>query len=244
VIQALNKCSDWLQNILTMILETFQCLIHNSDKLVCLSEYAYQPGWVYFFLVVMMLLSAIGLPLPEEVTLVSVGILAYMGANPDKFPPPFPGAPYVNPTTAAIVAFLAVFLSDFLIYLIGRFFGVKIFDWGPVKKFITPESRIKIESWTNKYGALACGIFRFTPGLRFPGHLACGMVKFPAWKFALVDGIAAAISVPTQILLLAHFGEHILGAFKQFKFVIFILLVVGGAIYLYKKWKSPKEILP
>ena len=74
----------------------------------------------------MMLLSAVGLPLPEEVTLVSVGILAYMGANPDKFPPPFPGAPYVNATTAAAVAFLAVFLSDFLIYCIGRFFGVKI----------------------------------------------------------------------------------------------------------------------
>jgi membrane protein DedA with SNARE-associated domain len=220
-----------------MISETFSCLIHNSDKLTCLVDYAYQPAWVYFFLVLMMLLSSIGLPIPEEVTLVSVGILAYMGANPDKFPPPYPGATYVHAPTAAALAFCAVLCSDFLIYSFGRFFGVKIFDWPPVKKIITEESRLKIENWTRKYGALACGIFRFTPGLRFPGHLACGMVKFPAWQFGLVDGIAALISVPTQILLLAHFGDEILGAFKQFKFIILVLLLVGAIVYFYKIWK-------
>ena len=239
-IQALNFLPEPIHTCQIMISETVTCLIHNSDKLICLADYAYQPMWVYFFLVIMMLLSSVGLPLPEEVTLVSVGILAYMGANPDKYPPPYVGAPYVHATTAAIAAFAAVLCSDFLIYCFGRFFGVKIFNWGPIKKVITPESRKKIERWTRKYGALACGIFRFTPGLRFPGHLACGMVKFPAWQFALVDGLAALISVPTQILLLAHFGEQILGVFKQFKFVILILLIFGGAIYMYKKWKAAK----
>ncbi len=221
-----------------MITDTLNCLIQNSDKLVCLTPYAYEPTWVYFFLIVMMLLSAVGLPIPEEVTLVSVGILAYMGANPDKFPPPFEGAPFVHATTAAVVAFFAVFLSDFLIYGIGRMFGNRVFNWGPIKKVITAESRERIERWTNKYGALACGIFRFTPGIRFPGHLACGMVKFPAWKFGLVDGIAALISVPTQILLLAHYGEHILGAFKKFKFIILILLAILAIVYFYKKYKQ------
>ena len=218
-----------------MIQETVQCLFDHADKLVCLTPYAYEPMWVYFFLVTMMLLSAVGLPLPEEVTLVSIGILAYMGANPDKYPPPFPGAPFVHPTTAAIVAFFAVYCSDFLIYGIGRFFGNRVFQWGPVKKFITIETRIKIEEWTRKYGSLACGIFRFTPGIRFPGHLACGMVKFPAWKFGLIDGIAALISVPTQILILAHYGEPILGALKKFKFVFLIILVIACIFYVYRK---------
>lgn len=224
-----------------MIQETMQCLFDNADKLTCLAPYAYEPGWIYFFLVVMMLLSSVGLPLPEEVTLVSVGILAYMGANPDKYPPPFPGAPYVHPTTAAIVAFFAVFLSDFLIYGIGRFFGSKVFEWGPVKRVISSEGRQKIEKWTHKYGALACGIFRFTPGLRFPGHLACGMVKFPAWKFALVDGLAAMISVPTQILILAHYGEDILGVLRKFKFVVLGLALVLLVVYLFMKWRSSKK---
>ncbi|MFN3696420.1 MAG: DedA family protein [Pseudobdellovibrio sp.] len=224
-----------------MLQETLHCLISNADKLSCLAPYAYEPGWIYFFLVVMMLLSSVGLPLPEEVTLVSVGILAYMGANPDKYPPPFPGAPYVHPTTAAIVAFCAVFCSDFLIYGIGRFFGPKVFEWAPVKKVISSEVRRRIENWTQKYGALACGIFRFTPGIRFPGHLACGMVRFPAWKFAVVDGIAALISVPTQILILAHYGESILGALKQLKYVILGFLFIFACFYVYKKWQESKK---
>jgi membrane protein DedA with SNARE-associated domain len=190
----------------------------------------------------MMLLSAVGLPFPEEVTLVSVGILAYIGEHPDLYPPPYPGAPHINPTTAAIVAFFAVFLSDFIIYAIGRYFGPKVFEWGPVKRVISVDSRKKIEAWTGKYGALACGIFRFTPGLRFPGHLACGMVKFPAWKFALVDGFAALISVPTQILLFAHYGEEIYGAFQKVKYFVFAALAIFAVIYVYKKWTSRKEI--
>lgn len=220
-----------------------QCLFDNADKLTCLIPYAYEPGWVYFFLVMMMLLSSVGLPLPEEVTLVSVGILAYMGANPDKYPPPFPGAPFVHPTTAAMVAFLAVFGSDFLIYWIGRFFGTRVFEWAPVKRVISGEVRLKIEKWTHKYGSLACGIFRFTPGLRFPGHLACGMVKFSPWKFALVDGLAALISVPTQILILAHYGEPILEGLREFKFIVLGLGVTALVVYLFMKWRDSRKSL-
>lgn len=216
------------------------CLWHSKDSLVCLTPYAYEPMWVYTFTVIMMLLSAVGLPLPEEATLVSVGILAYMGAHPDKYPPPFLGAPHVDAHTAAIVAFFAVFIADFWIYGMGRFFGRKIFDWKPIKNVLSEENRIRIEEWTHKYGAYACGIFRFTPGIRFPGHLACGMLKFSAWKFALIDGIAAAISVPTQILLLAYYGDEILKLLKQFKIALLIILIIVGAYLLYKKYSNKK----
>ena len=212
------------------------CLWHSKDTLACLVPYAYEPTWIYTFLIVMMLLSAVGLPLPEEATLVSVGLLAYMGSNPDIYPPPFEGAPHVHPHTAAIVAFLAVFLSDFLIYSIGRFFGRRIFDWEPVKAVLSEENRTKIEEWTQKYGAYACGIFRFTPGLRFPGHLACGMLRFPAWKFGLIDGAAALFSVPTQILLIAYYGDTILKFLKQFKIVLLCLILIAVGYLLYKKY--------
>ena len=221
-----------------------QCLWASKQTLTCLTPYAYEPTWIYTFLIVMMLLSAVGLPFPEEATLVSVGVLAYMGMNPDQFPPPFPGAPHVNPKHAAAVAFLAVFFSDFLIYGIGRFFGRRIFELKPLKAILSAENRVRIENWTHKYGAYACGIFRFTPGVRFPGHLACGMLKFPVWKFALIDGIAALISVPTQILLLAHYGEPILKFLKQFKIVVLCLLAILLCIFLYKKYltKRPQTL--
>ncbi len=109
-----------------------------------------------------------------------------------------------------------------------------------MRAVLSEENRLRIESWTHKYGAYACGIFRFTPGIRFPGHLACGMLKFPMWKFAVIDGVAALISVPTQILLLAHYGETILKFLKQFKLVVLAILLVVLLVFLYKKFMAKR----
>ena len=203
-----------------------------------LSQYAYQPELVYVALVAMMLMSALGLPLPEEVTLVSVGILAFMGANPQHFPPPFEGAPVVNMHTAAAVAVFAVFGSDFLIYMIGRIWGRRILNKPFMKKIISPEMMNKVEIWTKKYGAYACGVFRFTPGVRFPGHLASGMMHFPIWKFILIDGIAVLISVPTQIYLLAIYGEPIIKRLHQFKMFLFGAIGLVLVAFIAKKIKN------
>ncbi len=182
-----------------------------------------------------MLLSSVGFPLPEEVTLISVGLIANIGMHPDRFPPPYEGATAVDPVTAAIVAFLVVVFCDTLIYSIGRFFGRRVLSWKPVQSVLSAEAMSKVESWTHKYGAYACGIFRFTPGVRFPGHIACGMMRFSIWKFVAIDSIAAAISVPTQIYLVAIYGESILAALKKVKLFLFVALF-GFAIYIGWKW--------
>lgn len=203
-----------------------------------MSQFAYQPNMVYAAIIGMMLLSSVGLPLPEEVTLVSVGILAFMGAHPHLFPPPYEGAPVVNVHTAAIIAFLAVYGGDFIIYCIGRVFGRKLLNRPFVKRIISDEMMNRVQDWTKKYGAYACGIFRFTPGIRFPGHLACGILRYPIWKFLLIDGIAAGISVPTQIYLLAHYGEPILEKMRQFKIVLLGVILLVGIYFLIKKIRS------
>jgi membrane protein DedA with SNARE-associated domain len=203
---------------------------------VWMSQFAYEPHLVYAALVVMMLLSAIGVPLPEEVTLLSVGLLAYFGTHPDLYPPPYTGAPSVNPEVAMIVASVAVLGADFLIFAIGRKFGRAILKKPWMSRFFPESSRQKIELWTQKYGSYTCAIFRFTPGLRFPGHLAFGMMSFPAWKFLVIDGIAVLVSVPTQIYLMATYGETVLLYLKKFKIVIFSLVGLFVVYLLLKKW--------
>lgn len=203
-----------------------------------MSQFAYQPMTVYAALVGMMMLSAVGFPIPEELTLISVGILAFMGAHPQHFPPPYAGAPVVSVHTASIIAFTAVVGADFLIYVIGRVFGRKLLYHPRVRRFFPEDMMRRVEEWTHKYGAYACGIFRFTPGLRFPGHLACGMLQYPAWKFLLIDGIAALISVPTQIYLLAHYGEPILMKLRQFKIVLFSVIGVLIIYFVIKKLRQ------
>lgn len=207
-----------------------------------LAQFAYQPEMVYTLLVSMMVLSSFGLPIPEEVTLLSVGLIAYMGAHPEVYPPPYPGAPVVNPIALAAAASIVVFCTDFLIYTIGRIWGRKLITHPFMARFFSPALLEKAESFTRKYGMLATGIFRFTPGVRFPGHLLCGILKFSPFKFAFVDSIAVLISVPTQVLLLAYYGEHIMGALKQFKTVVFsvmgILLIAFIAIKLRHRYRN------
>src|SRR4051812_6496060 len=91
-----------------------------------LAQYAYQPWVVYLAMFAMMIASGFGFPLPEEVTIVSVAILAYMGANPDLFPPPYPSAPVINGYEAALIVSIAVIFSDILVFFIGRTSGRKL----------------------------------------------------------------------------------------------------------------------
>jgi membrane protein DedA with SNARE-associated domain len=207
-----------------------------------LSVYAYQPWVIYSLVILMMYLSSFGLPLPEEVTLLSAGFIAFMGSRPDLFPPPDGAGAAVDPYVLAFVASFAVASSDFLIYFIGRIWGSKALETKLSRRFINPARQEKIEKFTKKYGALAVGIFRFTPGLRFAGHLLCGAFKLPSWKFIIVDSFAVLISVPTQILLIAFYGEEIFGFLKTFKLVIFSVLGVVGIFYFLRKWKQSPEL--
>ncbi|MFN3202834.1 MAG: DedA family protein [Bradymonadia bacterium] len=199
--------------------------IFDPDALMAFFQgLAYQPMKVYLILIGLMTASSFGLPVPEEVTLVSVGLVAYLGMNPDPAHPPPPGAESVDLTTLAIVAFLAVLLSDVLIYLLGRFFGKKLLASKFFDRHIGQARFDKVQGWFDKYGHWTPGLFRFTPGVRFPGHMSCGMLGVPLWKFLAVDGTAALISVPTQVVLVALYGEVVLENIKEFKIWFFSIL--------------------
>ena len=199
------------------------------------AEYAYQPALVYTFIVLFMTASSFGLPIPEEMTLVSAGLVAYMASHPAKFPPPTPEAEGVNLVILCVVCFFAVLGSDILIYTLGKFFGKKLIRTDFFNNRIGQERFNKINKIFQKYSFWACGLFRFTPGVRFPGHLSCGLMGIPFWKFVLVDGLAALISVPTQVYFVAMYGEIILDKIKEFKMYLFGVLAILVCFWLIKK---------
>ncbi len=202
-----------------------------------LSQYAYEPVKVYLGVFFMMLASGFGFPLPEEVQIISVGILAYMGANPHLFPPPYPGAPVVGGYEAAFFVSLSVIFADNLVFWIGRTFGRRLMKIERLKFLFDSHIMTKIQQYAHKYGVYAAFVFRFTPGLRFPAHIFLGMSHFSASAFFLVDALAVAISVPTQILLVYHFGEPFLGTLYKFKsyvvvaFVLLALYLIGRRVW-------------
>ncbi len=197
-----------------------------------LSGFAYYPLELYGLIFLFMLLSGFGLPIPEEIVLVTSGLIAYAGSRPDLYPVPHAGAAVVDTTTLAIVCLASVLFSDMVVFVLGRVFGQRIAKSKRFGKYVDPRQNPKLGELRRKYGAWACGIFRFTPGIRFPGHLSCGVMRIPYWKFLLIDGTAALISVPTQVILVAIYGEVMLGYLKQFKIVLFSVLAIVGTIYL------------
>lgn len=205
-------------------------------------NYAYQPYMVYAGIFLIMYASSFGLPLPEEIIIISAGVVAHIAAHPDIYPPPEVGAQGVNLYFTATLCFLAVFTSDLLIYGLGRTFGSRLLTKPWFKRMIGPELLKKVMGWMGRYGFWASGIFRFTPGLRFPGHLACGMTKVPLSRFILIDGGAALLSVPTQIILIGLYGRDVVQYFKEFKFGLLGILALILIIFLLKKYFTKSVI--
>lgn len=209
------------------------------------ASYAYRPDFVYLLILIMMTASSFGLPIPEEVTLVSAGLVGHMSLHPDLYPPPSADAAGVQLWLLCVVCFLAVLGSDLLIYLLGKYFGRRIVEGAFFQKHVGQDRLDKISRLFEKHGHIASGFFRFTPGVRFPGHLSCGIMGVPIWKFILIDGTAALISVPTQVLLVAYYGQIVVEQLRQVKIVAAIIVALiflfFSMRFLFRRWQATRN---
>src|SRR5256885_765736 len=95
------------------------------DHLVSASA---SPSTVYYSLTGVLLLCGLGLPIPEDFTLISAGELAYKGV--------------INVHTAFFVCFGAVLAGDTLAFLLGRYFGPRVLASWLFRRFFTPKKQI------------------------------------------------------------------------------------------------------
>ena len=183
---------------------------------------AYDPFLFYGLIILLMTLATFGFPVSEEIVIISASLAMYMGAHPELYPPPVDSAGLI-PVSAlgtASVCFLSVFLSDVFVYAIGFIFRDKIIN-NPIFKKLVPEKRKKrIDLWMHKYGYFASGMFRFTPGLRFFGYLTCGAARIPIHKFIIINGSTALLVVPSQVLVIAFYGEKIIAHIEQLALIM------------------------
>lgn len=199
-----------------------------------LQSVSHSPWLIFSLLFLIMYASSFGLPLPEEVTLLTLGFLVFISNSPD----PETGIirdNQLNIHVAAWLAFVAVFSSDFLVYSLGRKFGSRILSLPLLNKLAQPALMSKVEQWMQRWGFWAAGVFRFTPGVRFLGHLSCGILKVPAHKFFLVDGFAALVSVPTQIYLVGWYGKDIINLIKKYQPWVIALFLLAALLHYRKE---------
>ncbi|OYT92400.1 MAG: DedA family protein [Burkholderiales bacterium PBB3] len=188
----------------------------------------------YIAVFVMLLICGFGVPLPEDVTLVTGGVIAGLG--------------YANEHNMVAVGLAGVMLGDGLIFLGGRFFGDGITRVKFFKKLLTPERYCAVQNKFAKYGRWVMFVARFLPGLRTPVFLTAGMsrrVSFPTWL--LMDGFAALISVPVWVYLGFYSAKNIDGLFDMVhrgQHILLGLLVLGAAVGVVYWWRSRQRSRP
>ncbi len=178
----------------------------------------------YIAILAILFACGLGLPVPEDITLIGAGILAAVGT--------------ISLGGAIAAGLIGVLVGDSFMYLLGNKFGYKVFHLPFFRKIFT-ESRIRsAEEKIINNSKFICFIARFLPGLRSPIFLSVGIMKVPFSTFILLDGLAAIISVPFWVVLAWYLGQNLEHAFAVAKeFQTYIFLGVGTSITLYWLWR-------
>ena len=184
----------------------------------------------YLAVFTMLLVCGFGVPVPEDVTLVTGGVIAGLG--------------YANVDTMFAVGMAGVIVGDGLVFSIGRFQGARVMELHAVKRLITPKRFLSAQGAFHKYGRWVMFVARFLPGLRTPVFFTAGMSKrVPFGTWLLMDGVAALISVPVWVYL-GYFGarnfEWMFKVLHRFQYGIFAILGVG-AVVLGVVWRRRRK---
>ena len=155
------------------------------------------PYGTYSYIIMFLILLAcgFGLPLPEDVVLVTGGLLASRGI--------------VDFWLTVVVTMCGVLIGDGIMFTIGYRMGPSIKETRLFKKVFSEAREKKIAQMFEKHGDKVVFFARFAPGLRAPLFVSAGVYKIPFWKFLTLDGFAAIISVPLWIWLGFVFGSNL-----------------------------------
>jgi membrane protein DedA with SNARE-associated domain len=140
--------------------------------------------WALFLILI---LCGLGLPVPEDVVLISAGMVAGEG-----------GQSWIQ---TSVLMWFGVMAGDSLTFLIGRHFGVRLLASRWALRFFPATKQAKARGMFERYGSTVLFIARFLPGLRAPLFASAGAMHVPYIKFAVLDGSAALISAPVFVWL-------------------------------------------
>ncbi|PSJ80465.1 DedA family protein [Neisseria iguanae] len=183
-------------------------------------------GYAAVFLV--LLACGFGVPIPEDVTLVTGGVISGLG--------------YTNVHVMFLVGMLGVLAGDGCMFAAGRILGHKILQFKPVARVMTPKRYAQVQEKFDKYGNWVLFVARFLPGLRTPIYITAGISRKVSYmRFLMMDGLAALISVPVWIYLGDYGANNIdwlMAKVHSFQSGLFVVIGIGAAVLLWFWWRK------
>jgi len=196
-------------------------------------------GLGYAFIFGVLILCGFGFPLPEDVILVTGGVLAWI-ASPLEQPTWVEMLKDLRLQIMVIVGLAGILGGDSVIYWAGRRFGRRIAEVWPFRSLITPAKLERVERLLRKRGNVVVMIARFLPGLRAPTYFTVGHSRLPFWEFLFFDGMAALVSAPLWVFLGFWFGDDIERAAREasrFGHYILAAVLAITALLVFRAWR-------
>jgi membrane protein DedA with SNARE-associated domain len=210
------------RSIAAPILASVSLLMDLLDTLI---RFFTENGYLAVFVVLM--ICGFGVPIPEDITLVAGGVIAGLG--------------YANVHVMCAVGLFGVLAGDSLMFIVGRVFGTRALRLRWVAYLLTPRRYARVQAKFSRHGTRLMFVARFLPGLRSPIYLTAGMTRRVSFfKFLLLDGLAALISVPIWVYL-GYYGaqnhEWLLTWLGRGKVVVFVVLGLVLAVVVGYYWR-------
>jgi len=183
----------------------------------------------YFGIVGILGLGIIGLPMPDETTLVFLGFLVYQHK--------------LNLLPTLLAAFLGSAGGMTVSYFLGRTFGLFLLHrFGP--RFGLTESRVEqVHRWFERVGKWTLTIGYFVPGLRHFTALVAGSSKLEFPLFALFAYLGALLWSATFVLLGDFLGEswqRLAGQYRLQVLAGLAVLALAAGVVLLVRWRRKK----
>ena len=185
----------------------------------------------YLGLFLLLLLGGIGLPFPEDATLMLCGFLIAQEV--------------IQPLRALVIVYAGLLISDTIIYHLGKKYGRRIVTHQRFHRFLSPGKLIKLEDQFNRRGVFFILLGRHVIGLRAQIFLVAGIMKMRLVKFLLADAVSALFTISLMVGIGYAGGNSLAALRKDLKRTenwVVIIVIMAIAIYLlYKYIKTRRE---
>lgn len=193
---------------------------------------------VYAIGFAVIVVCGLGLPLPEDITLLTMGYLTYLPL-PDGSP-----RPHASVVLATLMGFAGCMGGDGVMFAIGRRYGLSIIGRRPFRWLLTPPRIEHARKIMDKHGSKILFAARFMPGIRTVGYFTAGSLGTSYVRFLTYDGLAAAISVPFFVFAGWYWGSNIEWAIAQVRHAehgMLILILVVTVVTIFKALRARRS---
>ena len=182
----------------------------------------------YLGIIVFLILTGAGLPLPEEVAIVAAGVLSSLG--------------HLNVWLALAACLFGALTGDCVMYWIGHHFGRRVLrehHWW--NRFVKPEREAQMERMLQDHGFKVLFLARFLVGIRSPVYLSAGILRMPFWRFMLIDLFCATSVICTFFWLSYFIGDRVYVWIHRGEWVLTGIVAVVVVIVAFYFWRRHKR---